>query len=218
MQSNRKLTKPTFDKLSEEKKRVILQTATEEFANQGFDHANINIIAQKAGISIGSLYKYFESKQDLFLMTIHQGTEVLRSILQNIIPSTQSFEEKCRALIQAIQTTCRQQQQLIRLYSELTCVGNDDLVKQLTYEIEAVSAQMYSDLIREGQQTGEIRKDIHPAMAAFLMDNLFISLQFSYTSEYFRQRFRLFLGDEIEENDSFVRNQMVHFLCSALKP
>lgn len=216
-ETKRKLTKATFDNLSEEKKLMILRTAISEFASQGFDHTNINIIAEKAGISVGSLYKYFGSKQDLFLVTIHQGTEVLKTILQAIVPSEQSFEEKCRDLIKAIQKSSREQKELIRLYSELTSVGNSELVKQLSYEIESISAEMYTELVKEGQRTGEIRMDIDPAMAAFLMDNLFISLQFSYSSEYYQQRFRIFLGNDIENRDTFVLDQMVSFISHALK-
>ncbi|MDC7231037.1 MAG: TetR/AcrR family transcriptional regulator [Sphaerochaetaceae bacterium] len=216
-ETERKLTKPTFDNLSEEKKLMILRTAISEFACQGFDHANINTIAEKAGISVGSLYKYFGSKQDLFLVTIHQGTEVLKTILQAIVPSDLSFEEKCRELVKAIQKTSREQQELIRLYSELTSVGNSELVRQLSYEIESISAEMYTELVKEGQRTGEIRRDIDPTMAAFLMDNLFISLQFSYSSEYYQQRFNIFLGDDINDLDAFVLNQTVRFLCAALK-
>ncbi len=216
-ETRRKLTKATFDNLSNEKKLMILQTAISEFASQGFDHTNINIIAEKAGISVGSIYKYFGSKQDLFLVTIQQGTEVLKTILQTIVPSDQSFIEKCRDLIKAIQKSSREQQQLIRIYSELTSVGNSDLVKQLSYEIEAISAEMYTELVKEGQRTGEIMKDLDPAMVAFLMDNLFISLQFSYSSEYYLQRFKIFLGDDIDDRDTFVLDQMVRFLSSALK-
>lgn len=201
----RKLTKATFDNLSDEKKLMIIQTATREYANQGFEHANINVIAEKVGISIGSLYKYFGSKQDLFLVTIHQGTQVLKTI----VPSEQSFEEKCRDLIKAIQKSSREQQELLRLYSEL--------VKKLSYEIESIAAEMYTELVKEGQRTGEIKRDIDPAMTAFLMDNLFISLQFSYSSEYYQQRFRIFLGNDIENQDTFVLDQMVSFISSALK-
>lgn len=201
----RKLTKATFDNFSDEKKLMIIQTATREYANQGFEHANINVIAEKVGISIGSLYKYFGSKQDLFLVTIHQGTQVLKTI----VPSEQSFEEKCRDLIKAIKKSSREQQELLRLYSEL--------VKKLSYEIESIAAEMYTELVKEGQRTGEIKRDIDPAMTAFLMDNLFISLQFSYSSEYYQQRFRIFLGNDIENQDTFVLDQMVSFISSALK-
>lgn len=217
MQENRKRTKPTFDNLSEEKRMLIIGTATGEFARSGFENTNINIIAERAGISVGSLYKYFESKQDLFLFTIEQGTDVLRDVLSSILPADLTFEEKLNALIEAIQHTSRQQKELIRLYSELTSVGNSELVEKLSYEIETISATMYTALMREEQKKGTIRGDIEAAMAAFLMDNLFIALQFSYASEYYRQRFGIYLGDTIEERDDFVRQQLVAFITSALR-
>ena len=90
-------------------------------------------------------------------------------------------------------------------------------LKKISYEIEAVSAASYTALIEAEQQKGTIRGDITAAMAAFLVDNLFISLQFSYASEYYRQRARLYLGTDIEERDRFVREQLVTFIVSALK-
>jgi hypothetical protein len=130
-------------------------------------------------------------------------------VLKTIVPSEQSFEEKCRDLIKAIQKSSREQQELLRLYSEL--------VKKLSYEIESIAAEMYTELVKEGQRTGEIKRDIDPAMTAFLMDNLFIFLQFSHSSEYYQQRFRIFLGNDIENQDTFVLDQMVSFISSALK-
>lgn len=218
MHENHKLTKPTFDNLSTEKRHLIIQTATREFAHNGFENTNINTIAERAGISVGSLYKYFESKQDLFLFTIAQGTDVLKDVLSSIVPADLTLEEKLNALIEAIQTTSREQKELIRLYSELTSVGNSELVEKLSYEIEAVSATMYTALMREEQKKGTIRGDIDAAMAALLMDNLFISLQFSYASEYYRQRFGIYLGATIEERDHFVREQLVAFIMNALRP
>ena len=58
--------KPTFDNISAEKRSRILDAATNEFAVKGFENGNIGTIAKKAGVSVGSLYKYFENKQDLF--------------------------------------------------------------------------------------------------------------------------------------------------------
>ena len=51
-----KFTKKTFDHLPEEKQQLILSTATREFAQNGYERTNINVIAEKAGISVGSLY------------------------------------------------------------------------------------------------------------------------------------------------------------------
>src|SRR5438270_3456487 len=53
----------------------IMRVAAGEFARLGFDQANINVIAEQAGIGKGTIYLYFENKRDLFL-------EMLRSIAQ----------------------------------------------------------------------------------------------------------------------------------------
>jgi AcrR family transcriptional regulator len=41
----------------------IIQVASESFAKHGFDGTSMNSIAQKAGMSIGSLYQYFPDKE-----------------------------------------------------------------------------------------------------------------------------------------------------------
>lgn len=211
-----KFTKKTFDHLPEEKQQFILTTATEEFAQKGYEKANINVIAEKAGISVGSLYKYFTSKEDLFLMTVHEGTAFLSRTLEPIIESDQSIIEKLRSIIQVIQTTSREHQSLIKLYSEMTSVGNSDLVQRLSQETETISSEAYTKLLQEGQQRGEVRKDIDPRLGAFFVDNLFMSLQFSYVSGYYIQRFKTYAGECILEQDETVAREMIGFIQAAL--
>ena len=64
--------KEIFDRIPEERRKNLLETAIHEFAHHGFDNANINTIAEKAGISVGSIYKYFDTKKDLF-NCVHHG-------------------------------------------------------------------------------------------------------------------------------------------------
>lgn len=211
-----KFTKKTFDHLPREKQQLILSTATEEFSQNGYERTNINVIAEKAGISVGSLYKYFTSKEDLFLMAVHEGTAFLGSTLEPIIESELSIIEKLRSIIQVIQTTCREHQNLIKLYNEMTSVGNGDLVQRLSHEIETISAEAYTRLLQEGQDRGEVRKDIDPRLGSFFVDNLFMSLQFSYVNAYYIQRFKTYAGDSILEQDEKVAQQMIGFIQAAL--
>jgi len=211
-----KFTKKTFDHLPQEKQQLILTTATEEFAQNGYEKTNINVIAEKAGISVGSLYKYFTSKEDLFLMAVHEGSAFLARTLEPIISSDKTLIEKLRNIIQVIQTTCREHQSLIKLYSEMTSVGNADLVQRLSHEIESISSDAYAKLLQEGQDRGEVRKDIDPCFGAFFVDNLFMSLQFSYVNGYYIQRFKTYAGESVLEQDEQVAQQMIGFLQSAL--
>lgn len=55
---------------SDEKARQILDGARRVFLSDGFDSASMNEIARAAGVSKGTLYVYFESKQALFAALI----------------------------------------------------------------------------------------------------------------------------------------------------
>ncbi|HKL59321.1 MAG TPA: TetR/AcrR family transcriptional regulator [Sphaerochaeta sp.] len=211
-----KFTKKTFDHLPEEKQQLILTTATEEFAQKGYEKANINTIAEKAGISVGSLYKYFTSKEDLFLKAVHEGTVFLAKTLEPIIESNQSIIDKLSSIIKVIQTTSREHQSLIKLYNEMTSVGNTALAQRLSQEVETISSDAYTRILQEGQQRGEVRKDIDPRLCSFFMDNLFMSLQFSYVNGYYIQRFKTYAGEDILEQDEKVACEMIGFLQAAL--
>lgn len=55
-----------FEKLDEEKRIRIIEAAIEEFNINGYLAASTNNIVKNAGISKGSLFDYFENKQNLF--------------------------------------------------------------------------------------------------------------------------------------------------------
>jgi AcrR family transcriptional regulator len=55
-----------FEKLASEKRERILDTAAQEFAAHGFEHASVNRILERAQMSKGAAYYYFADKADLF--------------------------------------------------------------------------------------------------------------------------------------------------------
>ena len=77
--------KEAFDRISEKRQNEILEIAIEEFSSKGYNNANINIIAKNAGISIGLMYKYFATKEDLFLTCISRGMVILQETLETIL-------------------------------------------------------------------------------------------------------------------------------------
>ena len=59
-----------FDNLDAEKQERLFEAAADEFASHGFDGASLNRIIDRAGMSKGSLYYYFNDKNDLFATVI----------------------------------------------------------------------------------------------------------------------------------------------------
>ncbi len=54
------------------KRRQIIEGARAVFLGQGFDAASMNDIARAAGVSKGTLYVYFENKEQLFEAIVEQ--------------------------------------------------------------------------------------------------------------------------------------------------
>lgn len=60
------MPRPRFQRLPEEKQAHILAVAREEFAEHGFEGASYNRIIERAGLSKGAMYYYFDDKTDLY--------------------------------------------------------------------------------------------------------------------------------------------------------
>ena len=71
----------TFFNLQSDKQNKILDVSKKEFSKYGFYEASINRIIKEAGISRGSFYQYFESKEDLFLYIIDNFKSVITKLI-----------------------------------------------------------------------------------------------------------------------------------------
>ncbi|HHU80349.1 MAG: TetR/AcrR family transcriptional regulator [Bacilli bacterium] len=56
-----------FEKLKPEKKTKIINAGLEVFSNYGYEQASTDLITQKAQISKGALFHYFENKENFFI-------------------------------------------------------------------------------------------------------------------------------------------------------
>lgn len=62
----------------DEKKIALDQAAQHIFANNGYKHTNIAEIAKAANISVGSFYKFYSSKEEIFLQIYIKENERIR--------------------------------------------------------------------------------------------------------------------------------------------
>lgn len=77
-----------LDDIRKQKKELIMETALELFANNGFHATTISQIARKAGISKGLAYNYFESKNELLQELIDQGFQEVGDMM---VPEKDGF-------------------------------------------------------------------------------------------------------------------------------
>lgn len=206
----------SFNKISEEKRSKIFESAIAEFSEHGYGNANINRIAKKAGVSIGSMYKYFNNKEDLYLTTIHFGVENLKEVLDEIVHSESDLLTRIEKIIKAIQLYSRSKADLTKLYNEMTTESHSDIVWEIVSDMEGISANLYASFIEEAKKSGKVQNDVDAKLFAFFLDNLFILLQFSYSCEYYKERFKMFAGEDILDKDDFVAEQLIKFIKGAI--
>lgn len=207
---------PLFDKISDEKRERIITTAAGEFARNGYNAANINEIARKSGISIGALYKYFKTKENLFLTVCMDSVAQLTRGLKEVQQSGGDIFDKFEMIIRMVLKHSRENSEIINLYNEITTEGNRDLASKLSSQMESVSAEYYAGLIEEAAGKGLIDSGIDSRVFAFCLDNLFMTLQFSYASEYYKERMKTYIDRDIFEDDERVVHGIMTFIRRAL--
>ncbi len=92
-----KTIKPT--RKSEATRTQILDVALELFRRQGFETTTMRGIASEAGVSLGSAYYYFESKEDLVMAYYERAMEAMTPRLEAALAGAGGFEERVAALM-----------------------------------------------------------------------------------------------------------------------
>jgi AcrR family transcriptional regulator len=79
------------------KRQAILDQAIRTFAELGFRGTDVQVIADRAGVGKGTIYRYFRSKQDLFWATTY---EVLQRMERHMFQAMEGVED-ARAKLRA---------------------------------------------------------------------------------------------------------------------
>jgi AcrR family transcriptional regulator len=209
--------KEAFDKIPEEKRKRILEAATTEFADYGFENTSIQQIAKKAEISVGSVYKYFENKEELFSMVVKESLSSLEELLLRHSSSDEDVIIKAEEVLKELMRFSRKHPQLIKLYCSITTGNNTEFSRMLAQRVESISAKVYTEVIKSAQKTADVRQDISPEFFAFLLNNIFMLLQFSISCDYYKERFKVYVGEDAEEKDEFIITQTMKFIKAAFK-
>jgi AcrR family transcriptional regulator len=94
----------TDEKLVLKRREQIVAAAIELFSEQGYYRTSIQDIARKAGVSIGLIYQYAQTKEDVLLLSL---MSVLESYKQEIPQAVEAGDEPLAALWATLDTYCR---------------------------------------------------------------------------------------------------------------
>jgi AcrR family transcriptional regulator len=137
---------------------TLLQATARVLVKDGYDRASTNRIAHVAGVSIGSLYQYFPSKEALVAAVIDRQTqEVMRLARDALIKvAMQPVEEAIRQLVKLGIDTHRVNPKLHRVLTEqVPRVGRLDNVQAIDRHVHAL-VRAYLDAHRDEIQVVDV--------------------------------------------------------------
>ena len=149
----------------EEKKAIsrrrILEAAREIFFRDGFMAANLDQVAQSAGVAKGTLYRYFESKAEIYVAVLAADGAVFEEKMRGTIDPSLSAADQIRAtglfyFDHWIKN--RQYFQIFWAIENQTIIG--DLPAEVIAEITKLWEQcleVLSSTIERGVASGELR-------------------------------------------------------------
>lgn len=157
------------------KRDAILTSAYKTFAEFGYADTKIETIAERAGVGKGTVYLYFQNKNDLFRQMIQELIEWHLSILREQITGPHAALERLRALIRVHLKLFAGRMGLFNLLGRDIGHVDDELHRWLCEQKQRLLEDLRR-LIEEGIAEGAFRA-VSPRLAAFwLLATLSVTL------------------------------------------
>ena len=83
---------------NENRRNDIIQAAEKIFTSLGFSKTTMKHIADEAGFAKGTVYNYFENKEDLYLAIGSRSVQILNELYRNAISNSKSKLDQLRSL------------------------------------------------------------------------------------------------------------------------
>ena len=156
-----------YESLDESLKTRILDFSKEDFATHGYQNTSYNKIIQKIGISKGSMYYYFENKEDLFITCLideldSTGMTIFESREFSKLDDHKAYWNSIQELMSKKWKDSFQHPRLTALIHQVVSLGSEHpIVSKLNSEVEGLTE--YNDLktiLDHGVRIGTIRSDV----------------------------------------------------------
>jgi AcrR family transcriptional regulator len=163
-------------KAPDERRREILEAATELFGKAGFEATTVNAIARKAGVAAGTVYLYYPSKEailtaleeDFEAGLLDRFGEIAEAVLseESATGEIVGYQEVVTRLIDGMVTFGLERREVAKViagHAGRLAVGPESPI------LSGDLTEMLGRVIREGVRLGYVRTS-DPEMAAYLLN------------------------------------------------
>jgi TetR/AcrR family fatty acid metabolism transcriptional regulator len=147
------------------KRERILRAAIDVFAQNGYFNAKVSDIAKAAGVADGTIYLYFDGKEDLLVNIFREHTRNYLQSLERELAHVRRAEDRIRIAI-------RHHLETLGRDRALAIVAQVELRHSLKF-MSLLSQQEVSDylgllrkMVEHGQAEGSFRRNLNPQLVA----------------------------------------------------
>lgn len=152
--------------VTEERTNQILEAASNVFARLGFSKARMDDIAQETGLSKGTLYLYFKSKDAIISAILESMITRELARARQIQQGDSSAEEKLVSMCEILVKDLKRMQPLLSLYFEFVALSlRRKKVKEVIREVFQSFMEIFIPVFEQGIETGDFRM-MNPKSAA----------------------------------------------------
>jgi len=151
-----------FDNLAPERRSSLLDAAREEFIAHGFNDASLNTIVQSAGISKGSLYYYFEDKEDLFIAVMEREINGMIKYMGGLLAGefSDDFWGDVDDLYRKSLDYIFRHPELVGLTREFHYLSMSGKASEALMEFYDIMKTISTKIMKHGQELGAVRTDL----------------------------------------------------------
>ncbi|MDR4489116.1 MAG: TetR/AcrR family transcriptional regulator [Nitrospirales bacterium] len=165
----------------EARREEILSAAEGLFSQNGFFKTSMAEIAEAAQFAMGTLYKFFKNKEDIYISLVESKVEEMLHQLEQAVRRTKSADERIREVIRVKLAFADQNRDFFRIYvSEwsgfewtVKSAFGDGVWKRYLAQIDLVA-----NLIKDGIKSGEFQnvnpKDTSLALHGMLNSTIYV--------------------------------------------
>lgn len=194
--------------LIEKRRNQIVKASIKLFKQKGFAKTTTREIAQESGFSIGTLYEYVRTKEDVLLLVFENiNRNVFERLREVIYVKEPSIENLIGVIDSYIRLIDRLQEEILILYQELKSLPQEQREAVLQKELEMV------DMVKEAIMKS-VPSTIEEKDAMLLANNIFVqghmwsfrrwTIQKQFTlEEYIEKQIEFVLGAlKVERNSN----------------
>ncbi len=148
-----------------DKRERILDAAVRVFARKGFHATRVSEVAKAAGVADGTIYLYFESKEQLLVSLFEHRVERLLDYLETELPRAPTASQRLERIIELQLGLLEGERDLAEvvtvIFRQSTQLMKEHAAPKFNAYLDAIAR-----VVAEGQASGELRDDISPHVAA----------------------------------------------------